>query len=114
MPGSTVFGFNFAVVAAGKRMVLTNISGCVDTAAGTLPNGFVNSSFGGSAHATLAITGVRGSTSGLGTRVFINHSVQAYFGPGESVTAVHHVNGSRDSMSAGALLMLSGYFVNLP
>ena len=113
--GSTVCSFSFGtVVPAGKRLVLTNISGYVDTAAGTLPNGFVTSSFGGSAYATLAFTGVRGPNSALGIRIFINHAVQAYFGPGESINAVYHINGSGDAMSGGAVLMLTGYYVNLP
>lgn len=112
--GTTVCSFNFATVPAGKRLVLTNISGYVDTGAGTLPNGFVSSNFGGNAYATLAFTGVRGPTSGLGTRMFVNHSVQAYFGPGESPNGLFHINGSGDIMSGGALLMLSGYFVNVP
>lgn len=112
--GSTVCAFNFAPVPVGKRLVLTNISGYVDTAAGTLPNGFVSSGFGGSAYATLAFTGVRGPTGALGTRIFMNHSVQAYFGPSEPINATFHVNGTGDTMSGGALLMLTGYFVNLP
>ena len=112
--GTTVCAMDFVTVPAGKRLVLTNISGYVDTAAGTLPNGFVQSSFGGSAYATLAFTAVRGPTSALGTRNFINHSVQAYFGPGESVRGIYHVNGTGDTMSGGSLMMLSGYFVNLP
>ncbi len=112
--GTTVCGFNFAAVPAGKRLVLTNISGYVDTGAGALPNGFVSSGFGGSAYATIPFTGVRGATSALGTRIFINHSVRAYFGPGEPINGTYHVNGSGDTMSGGALLMLTGYFVNVP
>lgn len=111
---ATVCNFPFAAVPAGKRLVLTHISGYVDTASGTLPNGFVSSGFGGSAYATLAFTGVRGPTSALGTRVFINHSVQAYFGPGEPLNATYHVNGTGDTFSGGAIMMLTGYFVNLP
>lgn len=112
--GTTVCTFDFATVPAGKRLVLTNLSGYVDTGAGALPNGFVNSSFGGSAYASLAFTGVRGPISALGTRIFINHSVQAYFGTGETPRGTYHVNGSGDSFSGGATLMLSGYFVNVP
>jgi hypothetical protein len=112
--GTTVCSFNFAAVPPGKRLVLTNISGYVDTGAGALPNGFVSSGFGGSAYATIPFTGVRGAVSALGTRIFINHSVQAYFGPGEPINAIYHVNGSGDTMSGGALMMLSGYFVNVP
>ena len=113
--GSAVCSFSFGtVVPAGKRLVLTNISGYADTGAGTLPNGFVTSSFGGPGYAFLGFTGVRGPNSALGTRIFINHAVQAYFGPGESLNAVYHVNGSGDAMSGGATMMLTGYFVNLP
>lgn len=112
--GTTVCSFNFAPVPPGKRLVLTHISGYVDTGAGALPNGFVNSGFGGPTYATIPFTGVRGAVSALGTRIFINHSVQAYFGPGEPINAVYHVNGSGDTMSGGALMMLTGYFVNVP
>jgi hypothetical protein len=107
--------FNFATVPAGKRLVLTHISGYVDTGAGTLPSGFVQSDRGGSAYATLAFTGERGSVGGLGTRIFINHNVLAYFGPGESVRGVYTLGiTSSDFMSGGAAMMLTGYYVNLP
>jgi hypothetical protein len=112
--GTTVCSFNFTTVPAGKRLVLTHISGYVDTGVGTLPNGFVQSSFGGSQYATLPFTGVRGPNSALGTRIFVNHGVQAFFGPGETPRGVYHINGSGDQMSGGALMMLTGYFVNVP
>lgn len=112
--GTTICSFDFAVVPAGKRLVLTNISGYVDTAAGTLPSGFVSSGFGGNEYATLAFTGVRGPNSALGVRIFINHAVKAYFGPGEPINGRYHINGSGDTMSGGALMTLTGYFVNLP
>ena len=112
--GTTVCSFNFAAVPAGKRLVVTHLAGYVDTTAGTLPNGFFQSSFGGSAYVTLPFTGVRGPTSALGVRIFINHPVLAYFGPGDSPRGVYHVNGSGDTMSGGALMMVTGYFVNLP
>ncbi len=112
--GTTVCSFNFGTVPAGKRLVVTHLAGYVDTAAGTLPNGFFQSSFGGSAYATLPFTGVRGPASALGVRIFINHDVLAYFGPGESPRGTYHINGSGDTMSGGALMMVSGYYVNLP
>jgi hypothetical protein len=112
--GTTVCSFNFSTVPAGKRLVVTHIAGYVDTAAGTLPNGFFQSSFGGSAYATLPFTGVRGPTSALGVRIFINHEVLAYFGAGESPRGVYHVNGSGDTMSGGALMMVTGYLINVP
>ena len=112
--GTTVCSFNFSTVPAGKRLVITHIAGYVDTGAGTLPNGFLQSSFGGSAYATLPFTGVRGPNSALGVRIFINHEVRAFFGAGENPRVTYHVNGSGDTMSGGALMMVSGYLVNLP
>ena len=111
---TTVCSFNFSTVPAGKRLVVTHIAGYVDTAAGTLPNGFFQSSFGGSGYATLPFTGVRGPNSALGVRIFINHEVLAFFGAGESPRGVYHVNGSGDTMSGGALMMVTGYLVNVP
>jgi len=111
---TTVCSFNFSTVPAGKRLVVTHIAGYVDTAGGTLPNGFFQSSFGGSSYATVPFTGVRGPTSALGVRIFINHEVRAYFGAGENPRGVYHVNGSGDTMSGGALMMVSGYLVNVP
>lgn len=111
---TTVCSFTFATVPAGKRLVVTHISGYVDTAGGSLPNGFLSSSFGGSQYATLAFTAVRGPTSALGVRNFINHNVNAYFGAGESINGTLHINGSGDVMSGGALLFVSGYYVNVP
>lgn len=112
--GTTVCSFNFSTVPAGKRLVVTHLAGYVDTAGGTLPNGFFQSSFGGSGYATLPFTGVRGPTSALGVRIFINHEVLAYFGAGEAPSGVYHVNGSGDTMSGGALMMVTGYLVNVP
>jgi hypothetical protein len=112
--GTTVCSFNFSTVPAGKRLVITHIAGYVDTGAGTLPNGFLQSNFGGTAYATVPFTGVRGPTSALGVRIFINHEVRAFFGAGENPRVTYHVNGSGDTMSGGALMMVSGYLVNLP
>ncbi|MDO9315012.1 MAG: hypothetical protein Q7T97_10750 [Burkholderiaceae bacterium] len=111
--GTTVCSVNFATVPAGKRLVVTHISGYIDTAAGTPPNGFLSSSFGGSAYATVPFTGVRGPNGNLGTRYFINNEVLAYFGVGESPRATMQALGG-DTASGGALVMISGYFVNVP
>lgn len=112
--GSTVCSFNFATVPAGKRLVITHIAGYVDTATGSLPNCFLHSSIGGSGYPTLPFTGARGSITPLGTRIVINHEVLAYFGAGENPRGTYQVFGSGESMSGGALLMLTGYYVNLP
>ena len=57
-------------------------------------------------------TGTRGPATPLGTRIFINHGVLAYFGAGENPRATYQVFS--DSMSGGALMMLTGYYVNAP
>ena len=111
--GTTVCNFSFATVPAGKRIVVTHIAGYVDTGTGSLPNCFLSSGVGGSAYASLPFTGVRGPNTALGGRIFMTHSVLAYFGPGEPVTAFCQP-GFGDTMSGGAQLMLSGYYVNLP
>lgn len=110
--GTTVCSFEFAPVAAGKRLVVTHISGYIDTASGVPPNGFFESTLGGSAYATVPFTGVRGPTSALGARYFINQQVLAYFNVGESPRATMQIFG--DLASGGALLMVSGYYVNVP
>lgn len=112
--GTTVCVVNFSTVPAGKRLVVTHVAGYVDTGVGTLPNGFLSSSFGGSQYATVPFTGVRGARSNLGVRIFINQPVLAYFGAGETPRGVYHVTGTGDTMSGGNLLMLSGYLVSVP
>jgi hypothetical protein len=107
--------FAFATVPAGKRLVLTNISGYVDTGVGTFPNGIVQSSLGGSAYATLHFTGTRGSQAGsLGFRMYINEQVLAYFGPGESISGFYGLSSTTDTFSGGSRLTLTGYYINLP
>lgn len=110
--GTTICVFDFASVPAGKRLVVTHISGYIDTASGVPPNGFFRSGFGGTAYATVPFTGVRGPTSALGVRHFINQPVQAYFGVGETPRGTMQIIG--DLASGGALLMVSGYYVNVP
>ena len=113
--GTTSCVFNFAAVPAGKRLVVTHIAGYVDTGAGTLPSGFLQSSFGGAQYATVPFTGVRGpTTTTLGTRILVNHQVLAYFGAGDSPRGLYHINFTGDTMTGGALMMISGHYVNLP
>lgn len=111
--GSTVCNFSFSVVPAGKRLVVTNIAGYLDTSAGGLPNCFLSSGFGGSAYATLPFTGVRGPNTAIGGRIMLTHSVLAYFGPGEPVNAFCQ-SSVGETLSGGAQIMLTGHFVNLP
>lgn len=110
--GTTVCSFNFATVPAGKRLVVTHLVGYVDTAAGSLPNSFLSSSFGGSGYASVPFTGSRGPATPLGTRILLNPNVLAYFGPGENPRGTYQVFG--DTMSGGASMMLSGYYVSVP
>lgn len=105
--------FDFAAVPAGKRLVVTHISGYVDTANGTMPNSFLQSNFGGPAYATVPIIAARGPLGALGTRYIINQSVLAYFGPGENPRGSYQ-GLLGEVMSGGATMMLTGYFINLP
>lgn len=111
--GTTVCNFTFATVPAGKRLLVTNIAGYLDTSGGGLPNCFLSSGFGGKEYVSLPFSGVRGATTAVGGRIVLNHSVTAYFGPGEPVTAFCQPS-INETVSGGALLMLSGQYVNLP
>ncbi len=111
--GTTVCSFDFAAVPTGKRLVVTHVSGYVDTANGTMPNSFLQSGFGGAAYASVPIVGLRGPLTALGTRYIISQSVLAYFGPGESPRGFYQ-GVSGEILSGGAQMMLSGYFINLP
>lgn len=110
--GTSVCVVEFSVVPAGKRLVITHITGYFDTANATPPNGFFQSSIGGFGYATVPFTGVRGPTGNLGTRFFINNEVLAYFGVGENPRATMQAFG--DLASGGAMLMISGYYVSVP
>ena len=119
--GSTQCNLFFAPVPAGKRLVLTHINGTVDVTNGTLPTVSVVATFSISpvpATATapmLAFTGVRGAiNSQSGTRIFINHTAQAYFVSGELPTVQYALNGTGDTINGFASMMLTGYLVNVP
>lgn len=111
--GTPICVLDFAVVPAGKRMVVTHISGYVDTANGTMPNSFLQSSFGGSNFATVPIIAGRGPLGNLGTRYIISQSVLAYFNAGENPRGSYQ-GLLGEVMSGGALMMLTGYFINVP
>lgn len=106
--------FSYSAVPVGKRLVLTHITGYVDVSDGTFPNGSVVSNLGGDAYANVHFTALRGSPAALGTRMYINEQVLAYFGPGEVPSGNLGVIGTTGTFSGGARLQLSGYFVNLP
>lgn len=111
--GTTICNFSFATVPAGKRLVVTNIAGYLDTSGSGLPNCFLSSGFGGKDFVSLPFTGVRGANTAVGTRIVINHGVTAYFGPGEPVSAFCQASIG-ETVSGGAQIMLSGHFINLP
>jgi hypothetical protein len=111
--GNTVCSFTFTTVPAGKRLVVSNIAGYLDSSGGGLPNCFLNSGFGGSNFASLPFTGVRGPSTALGVRILLTHSVLAYFGPGEPVSAFCQASLG-ETLSGGAQIMLTGHYVNLP
>ncbi len=112
----------FAPIPAGKRLVLTHINGYVDVTNGSLPDVYIGAGYNTippilvtATSARLVFTGVRGPTSSQsGTRIFINHRVQAYFVSGEIPGAHFGVPIFDDSVSGVVQLMLTGYFVNVP
>ena len=112
--GTQNCNFLYAVVPAGKRLVLTNVSGYVDVHGGTLPNTYVQSSFGGSPFATVFVPGIRGTVNSNSTRIVYNSQVTAYFGPGEQPSGFYGLFSTSDSFAAGGLMVLTGYYVNLP
>ena len=116
--------FEFAPVPAGKRLVLTHISGHADTLNGTLPYAYVGSihgvvvpPLGTATTAGLPFAGVRGPTSSVvafGTRIIFNQSVQAYFDHGVTPNGRYSLYEYGDTFTGVATLMLTGYFVNVP
>lgn len=112
--GSQFCNQNFSAVPAGKRLVVTNISGYADVTGGTLPNSNLTSSFGGSQYASVFFPGVRGTVSSFATRIVFNQEVRAYFGPGEAPHTFEGLVSTTDTFAGGAQIMLSGYFVSLP
>ena len=106
--------FSFSTVPTGKRLVLTNVSGYVDVVGGTLPNTYIQSSFGGSQYATVFVPGTKGTVFSAGTRIVYNSMVNAYFGPGEQPSGAYLLFSTSDSFSGSGLLVLTGYYVNVP
>ena len=111
--GSQFCNFSYSAVPAGKRLVVTNISGYVDVANGSLPNGTLGSSLGGSQYAQIYFTGTREYTNSSSTRIVVNQQIRAYFGPGETPHVFAGLVGSTDSFAGAGSMSLSGYYVNL-
>lgn len=106
--------FNFSVVPAGKRLVITHVSAYVDIQNGQLPNCNIQSNFGGSQYAVAFFTGVRGPTSTGSTRIFINQDLQMYLGPGETPHAFCGLVSTSDTFAGAGNMELSGYFIQNP
>lgn len=111
----------FSTVPAGKRLVLTHIGGFLDTAQGSLPDGLVYSATGGegvanirSTEALLAFTGTRGATGASSVRVYFNQAVQAYLPPNDYARMRYTLTSPGDRCAGHAVMVLTGYFVNLP
>jgi hypothetical protein len=104
---------DYSVVPAGKRLVITDVSGYVDVQGGTLPNSYLQSSYGGDQYAVVFFPLVKGTTSASGTRMVVNQHTMAFFGPGEVPHMFFGLTGTSDSFSGGAQLMLTGYYVNI-
>lgn len=111
--GGQFCNFNYSAVPAGKRLVVTNISGYVDVTNGSLPNGVLTSSLGGSQYAQVFFTGTREYFNGSNTRIVIDQQVRAYFGPGETPHVFAGLVGSTDSFAGEGSIALSGYYITL-
>lgn len=112
--GTQHCNFTFAVVPSGKRLVLKHVSGFADVVGGTLPNSYVQSSFGGNQYATIFFPGTRGTLNTSSTRIVYNSEVLGYFGPGEQPSGFFGLFSTSDSFTGGASLTLTGYYINLP
>jgi hypothetical protein len=107
---------SFSAVPAGKRLVLTNISGYIEVDGGTIPYGTLQSSLSGSQYASVVFTTVGGASifGTVGQRFVFNQNIRAYFGPGEIPTATEVLITVTDEFVGPFSMMVSGYYVNLP
>jgi hypothetical protein len=112
--GTKFCNFNYSIVPANKRLVITNVSGYVDTQEGMLPNCNMQSNFGGSQYAAAFFTGVRGPTFNGGTRIFVNVPTKAYFGQGETPHLFCGLVSTTDNFVGGGEMVISGYYVDNP
>ena len=113
--GKQACNFEYAVVPDGKRLVITNVTGFVDVVGGTIPNSNIQSNFGGNQYASVFFVMSRGTLSSTGsTRMAVNQSMQAYFGPGEKPHLFTGLFSTNDTFVQGGSFQLSGYYVNLP
>jgi len=81
---------------------------------GTLPNNFVQSSFGGNQYADVFFPSTRGTVTPGATRMVTNEKVLAYFGPGEIPHGFQGLTSTTDTFASGGLMTLTGYYINLP
>jgi hypothetical protein len=112
--GTQHCNFTFLAVPAGKRLVLTHVSGFVDVVGGTFPNSYVASSFGGSQYASVFFPGTKGTVSPTSTRIVYNTDVLAYFDATDQPSGFYGLFSTADTFAGGGELTLSGYYINLP
>jgi len=108
--GQTYCRLSYAAVPAGKRLVVTNISGSVDLESGIHPFGLITTDAGIPYVTFTAVTGP--VVVGVGTRMLINQSLLAYFGPGEIPRV--SINTESYRITSGLQVQLSGYYITLP
>lgn len=105
----------FSAVPAGKRLVVTYISGYTHVAAGTLPDLALVSWTATPKPTQLHMTAVHGATFGsAGVRMYFNQTVTAYFEPGDIPLASFDLPSTNDSFSSYTALQLTGYYITLP
>ena len=106
--------FYFAAVPAGKRLVLTNVSGYIDVRNGSLPNAIIESNLGNIPNALVFLPAIRGAVQVGGTRMVYNSEVKAYYVPGGTPIGLLTVLDQSDSFADSGQLSLTGYYVSLP
>lgn len=105
--------YSFFTVPAGKRLVVTNISGMTFVSAGNYPTGELASAFG---DGSVMFTAVRGADVGGGaTQMFVNLQTLLYFRPGDTPRLIMQFMGTTpDTFPATGQMTLTGYYITLP
>ena len=113
--GSQLCRLLFSAVPAGKRLVLTNINGYTHVTSGTLPDIAVVSWTATPTPTQVSMTATRGATfSAGGTRMYVNQTVLAFFGPGDVPLAAFDLRDTSDTLAGNTQLQLTGYYISLP
>jgi len=113
--GSQLCRLLFSAVPAGKRLVLTNINGYTHVTSGTLPDIAVVSWTATPTPTQVSMTATRGATFSAGvTRMYVNQTVLAFFGPGDVPLAAFDLRDTSDTLAGNTQLQLTGYYISLP